>query len=84
MQTIGTLVGGIAHDFNNFGTFTDRSAGLQSQTAWVLWMNGMEVHEIHQSGVTQILKLKVGRNLDFPNVGMLRFLCSGINMGSLR
>jgi hypothetical protein len=30
MQTIGTLVGGIAHDFNNFGTFTDRSAGLQS------------------------------------------------------
>jgi len=41
MQTIGTLVGGIAHDFNNFGTFTDGSAGLQSQTAWVLWMNGI-------------------------------------------
>jgi len=36
----------------------------------------MEVHEIHQSGVTQILKLKAGRNLDF--------LCSEINMGSLR
>jgi hypothetical protein len=74
MQTIGTLVGDIAHGFNNFATFTDRFAGLRSQTAWVLWMNGMEMHEIHQSGVTQILKLKAGRNLDF--------LCSEIDMGS--